>query len=318
MKFNPKKLLRNPHFQTVFSMLRPAPNLRTAKQIWIPVEENIALEGRHDIAPNSKGDAVLLLHGLGGSSASRLVRSMASFLLSQGFDTFRITMRGFEESMPFFPTLFHFGKVQDLTKAVNYVRKQGYKRVMMVSVSLSAAFMLNWLKRRPRKIDGAVAISPPMDLVSTLSSMDHPKNRFYQKYFLNILSGLLHRKRKLFPDNFTKIISKKSMSSIEEYETHTTVPFYGLKDVHSYYRQNSFHGKWNKIQNPLLVVHAEDDPILGSIENYRQKYPVPNNVRMIVSPEGGHVGFHEDFTSGSTVERWVANYFNSLEVRSAP
>lgn len=297
-------------------MLRPAPDLKTSQQIWIPVDKNVSLEGRHDISPNSRGEAVLLLHGLGGSSASRLIRSMAYFLLGQGFDTYRMTMRGFEETTPFFPTLFHFGKVQDLTKAVKYIRKQGYQRVMVVGVSLGAAFMLNWLRRRPRKIDAAVAISPPMDLVRTLDSMDHPKNRLYQKYFLGILSGLLHRKKKLFPSDFTNIVEKKSLLSIEDYEAHTTIPFYGLKDVHTYYKDNSFYGRWNQIKNPMLVVHAEDDPILGSIEDYKKKYPMPEHINMIVSPQGGHVGFHENFYEGSTVEKWVANYFNSLEFRT--
>ena len=311
-KFSPVHFLKNPHFQTIFSTIRPAPGLSNSQKLWIPAEDGVCLESRYDQALHPRGDAVVLLHGLGGSAISGQIRSFASTLLKRGFDTFRLTLRGFEETGPGSPTLFHFGKVQDLSAAADYVRSRGYKRVLMVGISLGAAFMLNWLRQTPKKVDAAVAISPPMDLLDTLHSIDHPRNRFYQRYFLQLLGKVLTKKKSIFPDRFKTIVSGNPAQSIAEYETKNTIPFYGLKDVETYYQENSFYGRWDEITNPMLIVHAEDDPILGSLEKYKT---VPQHIKMMVSPSGGHVGFHQDFSSGSLVEQWAANYFETVSLK---
>jgi predicted alpha/beta-fold hydrolase len=76
---------------------------------------------------------------------------------------------------------------------------------------------------------------------------------------------------------------------VREYDDRITAPFGGYESAAQYYERSSA-GPWlAAIDRPVLVLAADDDPMIPVSSVVR--WPASSTVRCEIVPTGGHVGF---------------------------
>ncbi|MEY3757128.1 MAG: hypothetical protein RLZZ263_282, partial [Cyanobacteriota bacterium] len=116
---------------------------------------------------------VLLLHGLGGSSASPGVRRLAFHLQAAGFAVLRLNLRGAGPGRSLAPGTYAARCNTDLLPVLLQARQLAAGRPLLgVGLSLGGTMLLNALKEQPQALDGLVTISSPLDLAATATQIE--------------------------------------------------------------------------------------------------------------------------------------------------
>ena len=237
---------------------------------------------------------VMLLHGLGGSSASDYVMATALGFLWAGFPVARVDLRSAGLSAHTTRNMYHAGRTEDLRRAVRVLQEEpeGEAGVAVMGFSLGGAATLKMLgEPMPGlRVPGAVAVSPPLDLTEGSTYLLNAAGGAYGRF-------LVHRLRKesaplLTPDEFERI---RGATSLPEFDDVVTAPRNGWADAAEYYRVNSAMDFLHHIRTPTLVIHSMDDPMIPPTPVRRVDWEglARNGVQREITPRGGHVGFHE-------------------------
>lgn len=243
--------------------------------------------------PGTREDrqALLILHGLGGSDASSYVVSTGLLAHARGWHVIRMNMRGSGDGEALCPLLYNAGLDTDLLAAVS-AACQLVPRVAVVGFSLGANLALLMLGRRrellPKGLWAMAAVSPPLDLAACADALEAPGNGVYQHYFMKMLAEAYRRRHAARPDLFAAG-REIGLRTVREYDDRITAPFGGYESAAQYYERSSA-GPWlASIDRPALVLAAEDDPMVPP-QTIRRWPSSPSVVRELL-PTGGHVGF---------------------------
>src|SRR5262249_48009285 len=111
----------------------------------------------------------IVVHGVGGSSESRVVVRAAASLHRIGLNVVRLNLRGAGESVADAPALYHAGITEDLRACIDAVfadRRVGDVALVGFSLGGNASLKLagEWGAAYPDRVRGVAAISPPFDL----------------------------------------------------------------------------------------------------------------------------------------------------------
>jgi predicted alpha/beta-fold hydrolase len=68
-----------------------------------------------------------------------------------------------------------------------------------------------------------------------------------------------------------------------------------------------------RIAGPTLVLHAADDPWIPVASHLSLPWPAAGNVSLLVSPGGGHVGFHDRASPIPWHDRCVALFIDFVD-----
>jgi hypothetical protein len=236
-------------------------------------------------------DALVVVHGLGGSDASSYVVSTGALAYARGFHVVRFNMRGSGDGEALCPLLSNAGLDTDLLAAAGAV-SQLVPRLAIVGFSLGANLALLTLGRRrellPKTVWGAVAISPPLDLAECAAALERPGNGLYQHYFMRMLGEAYRRRHAARPDLFAAG-RELGLRTVREFDERITAPFGGYASAAQYYERSSA-GPWlASIDRPSLVLAAQDDPMIPATSVSR--WPLSPSVTREMPKTGGHVGF---------------------------
>ncbi len=234
---------------------------------------------------------LLVLHGLGGSDASRYVVSTGRLAWARGWHVVRMNMRGSGDGEPLCPLLYNAGLDTDLLAVVEALSGI-VPRIGVVAFSLGANLALLMLGRRraqlPAQLRGVAAICPPLDLSACADALEARGNALYQRYFMRMLAESYRRRHRARPDLFAEG-RERGLRTVREYDDRITAPFGGYEGAAQYYERSSA-GPWLRfIDRPALVLAAADDPMIPQASV--TAWPLAASVRREVAPTGGHVGF---------------------------
>jgi predicted alpha/beta-fold hydrolase len=81
--------------------------------------------------------------------------------------------------------------------------------------------------------------------------------------------------------------------SIREFDNAFTAPHHGFVDCDDYYTRCSVTALMDRIDTPLLLLHARNDPWIPATPYEDLGRDIPPNVTMLLTDDGGHVGFHD-------------------------
>ena len=79
----------------------------------------------------------------------------------------------------------------------------------------------------------AIAVSPPIDLYSSIRRIREPENKFYEKYFLKLLRENIKYLHQQYLD-LPRVIIPENIS-FQEFDDLYTAPFGGFEDSIDYY-----------------------------------------------------------------------------------
>jgi hypothetical protein len=327
--FRPLPLLGNPHVQTLLGtfLSGPAPRL-VSHPYRVPLSDGDQLVLHDSVPPGWQpgGRIALLVHGLGGDHRSSFLVRLARRLLSQGVRVFRLDLRGCGLGIALARRPYHAGCSDDVRAAVEAIhRSSPSSPVVLLGGSLGGNIVLKLAgEAADRPVPGlerVAAVSPPIDLEGCAALIALPRNRLYEKHFVQTLLHLAQQRARLFPD--LPAVRFPRRMTLRLFDELYTAPLSGFRDALDYYRRAAALPFIPRITVPTLILTARDDPFITP-DPFEQLEGLPA-VRVRVLTQGGHLGFiGRDGTGGirwaeQRLVEWVCR-FDELwrEVRAVP
>jgi predicted alpha/beta-fold hydrolase len=304
-EFVPRWWLKNGHLQTIVgnflpraSSLPPAvPELvevspardgQIASQVlchchWQP-------EGRRATAP-----AVVLVHGLEGSSESQYVVGNANKLWRAGASVIRMNMRNCGGTERLTPTLYHSGLSGDVGAVMRtFIEREGLESVALVGYSMGGNLVMKLAgelgEDAPRVLKSVVGVSPAVDLGPSADALHTPQNRVYERRFLRALLRRYRRKTMLFPRAYDPN-KATGITSLREFDDRITALYSGFASADDYYYRAAAARVLDRIAVPTLVLHAADDPFVRLLPETVKAMVGNPNITLIETKHGGHCAF---------------------------
>ena len=277
--------------------------------------------------------AVIVTHGLGGSTKRFGLKRISNLLSSEGFVILKLNLRGAGSGRYLTNSNYSARCSNDIilvTKLLRDYLSLDYSRfnfdkkffpIFGLGLSLGGTILLNACldyKGKSNLLQGLVCVSSPLDLNSCSECIDQPRNFLYQKWLINRLKKQLLSSE--INNNFEsrKIIERKikNVKTIREFDEKFTAPSWGYESVKDYYLKSSplFRIKQfiNNLPNTLLI-HSKDDPWVPygpTAELKNASSEIRSKISVLITDKGGHNGFHSP--KGCWSDQVVKNWLNTL------
>lgn len=314
--FVPRRLLRNGHVQTVVgNFLRRQNGMPPPEERLFEVEENVRILCHCHWQPQRETrPAVVIIHGLEGSSFSQYVIGTGSKAWDAGMNVVRMNMRNCCGTEHLSRTLYHSGLSSDVGVVVRTLIEQDkLSRIGIVGYSMGGNLVLklagDWGTNAPPELKAVVTVSPSADLAATVDAVHEKSNRLYEWKFLLSLMRRYRRKCQLFPELYRP--AARLPRSIREFDDVITAQYCGFAGAEDYYTRSSASRVAEKIAAPTLIVHSTDDPFVRIVPATRAKFLANPHVTYVETHHGGHCAFiaHPNGYDGRWAERQTIQFF---------
>ena len=254
---------------------------------------------------NESENIVLIVPGLTGSSQSGYVLQFAEEAICLGYRVVVLNHRGITSV----PVTYQFScaaNSDDLQLVVKHIHQRYPKsRICAVGISLGGMITTNYLVRmslsnKDSGLHAAFVISIPYDSFKAADSIEKPVPCFLFNRFLT------RKLQRLFVTNRNALMSKgiyvpeehakdaAMANTIRQFDAAVIAPMFGYKNVDHYYHASSIVEKpFECIKTPLLCLSADDDPFSPPEQIPAQRIKNCDNVALLLTHTGGHVGFLE-------------------------
>ena len=283
--------LINGHFETIvpslFFRVRRVPYER--ERLELPDGDFLDL----DWIRNGNKRVMVLSHGLEGNSSRHYMLRPAKLFSQKGWDILAWNNRSCSGVMNRLPRFYHHGATEDIAAVIGHALAQGYEEAVLVGFSMGGGMQQKYLGEREvdDRIKAAISFSVPCNVLDSADELAKKANRFYEKRFISKLKAKILEKAKLMelPVDLEEI---KSVKTFKEFDRAFTLKIHTeYKDQDDFYQKITSDQYLPNIKIPLLIVNAENDPILGG-----KCYPVSlaeksANLYLEVTKKGGHVGY---------------------------
>jgi predicted alpha/beta-fold hydrolase len=298
--FRVGRLLGNRHVQTLGAALPmhvKTPETARRERMSIPIPRGGRLLAEAYLQPTNVPLAIVLVHGVGGSSESRYMLRAAQAFFAAGHHVLRLNMRGAGASFDSALELSHAGMIEDPALAVAHAASlPGVERVALVGFSLGGNVSLklaaSWGANPPPWMHRVVSISAPLDLARSSRAFETPAMLPYRAY---VLAGLREQARRFAaarPERARyRVDALDAIRTVREYDEMVVAPMHGFFDAAEYYAASSAGPGLPDIHVPTLMLHADDDPMvpLGTLSPWIDR--ASKAVTVERTARGGHVGW---------------------------
>lgn len=293
-KFKPKLPWLGGDLQTLRNSIMPSPApLPADARLLAPIEVGaigIAVnyaEPRTTAAPN-----VILVHGLGGDENSSYMINAARHLNGLGYNAFRMNYRGVGASAPHSLPPYNAGLTNDLRAVIKKIAHEtGGAPSVLMGFSLGGQLVLRMLGEGDVHscVKAAVSVSAPLDLSAAQQQLARKRNAFYSRYVVGNMKANLEN-----VDHPNVEVDIKRLSSVWAFDEHVIAPVFGYDGAADYYNKVSCFDVLKNIKTPVLAIHAVDDPWIPLDAYMDAEWPQKQCVGCVLTPSGGHVGFHAE------------------------
>jgi predicted alpha/beta-fold hydrolase len=159
-----------------------------------------------------------------------------------------------------------------------------------VGFSLGANATIKLLGERSAGVVAGVAVSAPLDLAVGAEHLHHMAGGMYERFLVRRLRAeALRPAARYTPEERSAILAAKT---IVDFDNVITAPRNGWRDAAHYYAVNSAIRYLDSVRVPLLVIHAQDDPMIPLSPYRAVDWNALPTTQLILTQRGGHVGFH--------------------------
>lgn len=298
--FIARRGLRNGHLMTLaaWRRTRQYPALPPAQPRFLHTTPDTTVLAQVYWQPDRTARPTLLaLHGLEGSVESHYMRGLAREAWTRGWNAVLLNQRNCGGTEHLTPSLYHSGLTADPFEVVRQLAAEGLRDFGVVGYSLGgnlALRMAGELATDPRRagspIRAVAAVSPTMDLDLCVAAIERPSNALYQWNFMRNLRARMRRKAALWPGAYD-VAPLDRLRTIRQFDDVYTAPRAGFGTAANYYYQASAIRLIDRVTLPTLIVGSEDDPFEPPEQFRRPEVTGNPNVRVLLSPHGGHCGF---------------------------
>ena len=269
-----------------------------------------------DNSDSKKGQNLIILsHGLQGSSYSKYIMDSALQFLEYGFDICAWNCRNCSEEINRAQKMYHHGDTEDIACVVDHViGNADYKNIFLVGFSMGGSINAKFLSihKMRHHVTAGVSFSTPCDLAGAASTLDRKANRLLKKYFLKSLKLKISKKLEQYPNALPQNIWDE-IKTWHDFDRLISAPYNGYSDLNKFYAQGSCKNYLDKLDRPLLLVNALNDPILTES---CFPYDIANRndfLSFLPLNSGGHVYFPKDIRLRSAAPEIAVKYFRKLD-----
>jgi hypothetical protein len=269
--------------------------------------------------------AIVLLHGLNGSSDAHYMRGLASKAFARGLNVIRLNQRNCGDTEHLSAGLFHSGLTADVRHVVTELATvDAMAAIAVAGYSLGGNLALKlageYGDNPPPALRAVAAVSPILEISPCVRALERPENILYQWNFVRDLKRRMRRKDRVFPGRFD--LSKlRSIRTVRAFDEAYTAPHFGFADAEDYYHRASAMRVIDRVRVPALVIAAEDDPFVPAAP-FRDPSVAENPwITVRLSAHGGHCGFvaaPQADDDGYWSERQIVSFVLTPVTRAAP
>lgn len=261
---------------------------KTAARRWAQAEDWAQLP------KSTHTQALVIFHGLEGSSKSHYAQAIAQYFRARGWVVVVAHFRGCSGFPNRMARSYYSGDSAEIQFILEAVQQQlSYASWHAVGVSLGGNALLKYLGEQGSNsiLEAAAAISSPSDLVSCGQHLSEgfAGRRLYCPHFLKTMRHKIFEKSKRFP-GMIDIVRLAQVRTLRDFDDVYTAPMHGYQHALDYWTQASSKPLLSQITTPTLVLNAKNDPFVPE-----PSLPQPQDCSEAVllhQPEnGGHVGF---------------------------
>jgi predicted alpha/beta-fold hydrolase len=259
--------------------------------------------------------ALVLVHGLEGSSESGYMLGTAERAWRAGFHVFRMNQRNCGGTEQLTPTLYNSSLSGDVRAVVgDLIEREGLEEIFAAGFSLGGNLVLKMAgemgEQAPAELRAVAGVSPSLDLAACANSLESPRNWIYERYFVSRLKRRILRKARLFPERY-RLNGLGSIRSIRQFDDRITAPYSGFRDADDYYFRASALRVIERVHRPALVVAAQDDPMVPFTSFERPEIREQPFIHLLAPRRGGHCGFISQRGGGERfwAEKVVVEFF---------
>lgn len=311
--YNPHFLFRNAQINTIAPTLwRKVTGVEYHRQrLELPDGDFLDL----DCALKNSKTALLIIHGLEGSSSRPYVLGMAKAANAMNWDAIAMNLRGCSGAHNRLLSTYHSGKSEDVASAVAYLQGEGYEQIFIVGFSLGGNMLLKYageLGARSSVVKAVVGISVPCHLEGSAKQLKKWYNKVYMLRFLNTLKQKALVKKRQFPEAPFTVEEITACRSFHDFDEVFTARVNGFESAVDYWTRCSSKQLLENIETPTLLINALDDPFLNADCFPFAEARANSSFQLLTPKKGGHVGFCSGLRlSGSFwTEQVVIDFFN--------
>jgi len=293
--------------------VEPDPALaHTAARRWLQPLDRQALNHAHDIP------ALVLFHGLEGSSQSRYAQSIAHYFRARGWIVVVAHFRGCSGFPNRMARAYYSGDTDEIGFILAQLKaKAPNAKWHAAGVSLGGNALVKYLGENAestRWLHACTAISVPLDLVAAGEALSRtPAGRYiYSRYFLKSMITKIREKAQRFP-GITDTFKLGQVKTIRDFDDLYTAPMHGYKNALDYWTRASAKPVLKSVSRPTLILNARNDPFIpeASLPGTSE---CSDAILLHQPAQGGHVGFITGGFPGNLnwLPNRMANYFERL------
>jgi len=255
-------------------------DLQTLRYYFFPCSEDLSAWPSQRLSfplPDGSGDAllamlhrprqatdrplVILVHGLTGCEGSSYMFEATRSFLRRGYPVMRLNLRGGGPSRATCRRSYCGGSGDNVAAVLSTLDIEEARRgVVLIGFSLGGTVILHCLARHACGVAPtcAVTVSTPLDLAAVIRRLMRPRNVLYHRWLLaRMKEAVIGGASEISPEQQAAVLDARS---IPEFDNAFTAPHHGFADADDYYARCSVTGLLERIDTPLLMLHARNDP----------------------------------------------------------
>ena len=259
--------------------------------------------------------AILLLHGLEGSSLTHYICGISDKAWAAGWNVVRLNQRNCGNTEHLSAGLYHSGLTHDpLVVMRELIERDSIAAVVIAGYSLGGNLALKLAGElsdtAPAALKAVCAVSPTIDLARCVDALERRTNLIYQWNFVRNLKARMRRKAAAFPGAFS-LDALRGIWTVRRFDEAYTAPHHGFRDAADYYHRASALRIIDRIHIPALIIAADDDPFVPTAPFRNPEVTGNPNVMVVMTPHGGHCAYLEraaDGYDGYWAEREILHF----------
>ena len=261
-----------------------------------------------------RGPLVILIHGLTGCEESAYVLESSQFHLAKGRRVLRLNLRGAGPSRSTCGGYYFAGCTEDIRAVIEGlepdIKSDG---VIAIGFSLGGNILLNSLAEpwAQNAFLAAATVCAPIRPAQAARRIMELRNWVYHRFLLQRMKQDTLSPHASLDEAERQAIT--SCRSIYEFDDRFTAPRNGYANADDYYKRTAGADFVPDLSTPTLLIHAQDDPWIPVQPYYQLRDVVLKQAKVVISPGGGHVGFHNRDLDGTwhdvVIESFIAQYY---------
>lgn len=257
-----------------------------------PVVGAISITGRLRVPSPDATRLLVVVHGLGGSSASAYTMRAAVAAERLGWASLRLDLRGADRRGQDY---YHAGLTADLEAALAAPALARFSRVLLLGYSLGGHLVLRYAAGGGEPVDPRVravaSVCAPVDLASGARAIDRAPRNLYREHLMRGLKEIYRevaRRRGPFVPLAPALADE--IPTLWEWDDKIVAPRHGFDSAGDYYARVSVGPRLSAIALPTLFIATALDPMV-LYEHVAPSLARADNLNQVVLERGGHIGF---------------------------